>query len=239
MACDVTLCKDDEWLLWSPAMSMLSTSPARASTLFSTKLAMSGASATDPVIVHTRLSRQTPSPASSPASSLRSSSAELSKKRKSSPAAPGPPGLPRDVKRLRATPSKGPKRKSSSRSVSRQGSPSPEPIYRSSRSRSTSLFPPSDPETPKPPPRRWRTDEDGVPGPDHLSSEAVVQKLMKSYKTCASIHCPLNFLTSLQSSGIPPTHTTSRLTHTPQITPWLNSNTQMVARPRGTTFALH
>ncbi|EAU93345.2 histone-lysine N-methyltransferase [Coprinopsis cinerea okayama7 len=54
-------------------------------------------------------------------------------------------------------------------------------IYRNSRSRSTSAFPSSDSETPifK---RQWRTDESGDPGSNHLSSEDVVKKLMKSYK---------------------------------------------------------
>lgn len=184
---------------------MLSTSPTRCSTdhsFFSaSKLSMVGASTSSAVVVTTRLTRRpstTRSTSSSASSSLTSSpassSVDLPKKRKSSPPQPGPSAfteLPREVKRLRATPKrdKGPKRKTSSkassRAASRQVSTSPEPIYRSSRSRSTSLFPHSDPDlSPKRPPRRWCTDEDGTPGPDHLSSEMVVKKLMKSYKTC-------------------------------------------------------
>ncbi|KAJ3514934.1 hypothetical protein NLJ89_g2077 [Agrocybe chaxingu] len=94
------------------------------------------------------------------------------------------------VKRLRTTSNKekGPKRKTgtsknSSRANSRQCSlpPSPEPIYRKSRSRSTSRFPAGDSDGPVIL-RRWRTDEDGTPGDSVLSSEMVVKKLMKSYK---------------------------------------------------------
>ena len=72
----------------------------------------------------------------------------------------------------------------SSRTHSRQQTlaPSPEPIYRSSRSRSTSCFPSaSDFPIQR---RRWCVDDDGTPGPRHLSSEMVVKKLMKTYKGC-------------------------------------------------------
>lgn len=72
----------------------------------------------------------------------------------------------------------------SSRTQSRQQTlaPSPEPIYRSSRSRSTSCFPStSDFPIQR---RRWCVDDDGTPGPRHLSSEMVVKKLMKTYKGC-------------------------------------------------------
>ncbi|KIL71110.1 hypothetical protein M378DRAFT_156064 [Amanita muscaria Koide BX008] len=59
--------------------------------------------------------------------------------------------------------------------------PSPEPIYRSSRSRSSSSFPPSYTYPPVQR-RRWSVDDDGTPGPRHLSSEMVVKRLMKTYK---------------------------------------------------------
>ena len=72
-----------------------------------------------------------------------------------------------------------------SRTHSRQQTlaPSPEPIYRSSRSRSTSCFPSiRDFQFQR---RRWCVDDDGTPGPRHLSSETVVKRLMKTYKGCA------------------------------------------------------
>ncbi|PPQ90422.1 hypothetical protein CVT25_014940 [Psilocybe cyanescens] len=138
---------------------------------------------------------------SSPVSSVQSSSLSTSpspqKKRKSLPAsgpAAGPSDLPRAVKRLRtaSTNKQKPKKsraasssQSSSRATSRHETapPSPEPLYCSSRSRSTSLFPPTM-EIPNPVrERRWCTDENGDPGASHLSSEAVVKRLMKSYKS--------------------------------------------------------
>ena len=187
-------------------------SPSRSSTdldFFSpSKLSKSGASATSTVVVTTRLARRpvvTPHrtssaspPSSSPYSSLSSSpaaSSPIPKKRKSLPAglSPGGSELPRDVKRLRTASSnqKPTKRKtksscqSSSRASSRPRTlpPSPEPIYRSSRSRSTSTFNLQEGGTAARK-RRWCTDEDGVPGPNHLSSEMVVKRLMKSYKAC-------------------------------------------------------
>ncbi|KAF8198985.1 histone-lysine N-methyltransferase [Pholiota molesta] len=197
---------------------MLSTPPTRSASdhsfFSSSKISKQGASATSPVHVTTRLtcvpivqrsSSSTTSSQSMPASSSPPSSLDLSlssassnglKKRKSRPPelSTGLSDLPRDVKRLRASPNKqkAPARKSnsssknSSRAASRHNTlpPSPEPIYRSSRSRSTSLFPASETETPKTKKhRRWATDEDGTPGESHLSSEMVVKRLMKSYKT--------------------------------------------------------
>ena len=186
-------------------------SPSRSSTdldFFSpSKLSKSGASATSTVVVTTRLARRpvvTPhrtssaSPPSSPYSSLSSSpaaSSPIPKKRKSLPTglSPGGSELPRDVKRLRTAsatqkPTKR-KTKSSCQSSSRASSrprtlpSSPEPIYRSSRSRSTSTFNLQEGGTAARK-RRWCTDEDGAPGPNHLSSEMVVKRLMKSYKAC-------------------------------------------------------
>lgn len=174
------------------------------------KVPKSGASTTSTVVVTTRLARRPVStprsvdrtsslspPSSSPYSSLTSSPVTSpptpQKKRKSLPAGLSAVSsdLPREVKRLRtASTNEKPtrrKKKSSSQSSSRSGSrpstlpPSPEPIYRSSRSRSTSTFNHPEEATSK---RRWCTDEDGTPGPDHLSSEMVVKRLMKSYKAC-------------------------------------------------------
>ncbi|KAH9487179.1 Histone-lysine N-methyltransferase, H3 lysine-79 specific [Psilocybe cubensis] len=160
----------------------------------------------------TRLPRNPPPPRSSSATSTHSSQSPVSsslsaspspqKKRKSLPAAappaPGPSEPPRPVKRLRTTsaapaakqkPKKKPKAassKASSRATSRNETapPSPEPLYCSSRSRSTSLFPPTLDPLPNPVrERRWITDENGDPGDHHLSSEAVVKRLMKKYKS--------------------------------------------------------
>ena len=71
-----------------------------------------------------------------------------------------------------------------SRASSRHN-PSPEPIYRIHRSRSTSQLPILDSETQcslfK---RRWRTEQHGNPGDGFLGSEDIVRRLVKSYKTC-------------------------------------------------------
>ncbi|KAG7090656.1 hypothetical protein E1B28_009755 [Marasmius oreades] len=124
------------------------------------------------------------SPFSSPLSSPPSSDAPSRnprKKRKSSE--PGPstaPALPRPVKKLRRDKQlkkkRGPSRESSPEDLA---VPSPLPIYRSSRSRSTSSF---TPVTPTVQPRRWTEMQDGDPGPAHMSPEEVVRRLMKSYK---------------------------------------------------------
>ena len=114
------------------------------------------------------------------------------RKRKSSPLSAAP--LPREVKRLRATASgsdrprkraHNPSSKHTSRGSSPEGDlpPSPQPIYRSSRSRSSSLYPALDSEAPIPK-RAWLTDADGEPDSWHLSSEMVVKRLMRSYKAC-------------------------------------------------------
>jgi len=71
-----------------------------------------------------------------------------------------------------------------SRASSRHN-PSPEPIYRIHRSRSTSQLPILDSGTQcslfK---RRWRTEQHGNPGDGFLGSEDIVRRLVKSYKTC-------------------------------------------------------
>ncbi|KAN0101057.1 S-adenosyl-L-methionine-dependent methyltransferase [Tylopilus felleus] len=71
---------------------------------------------------------------------------------------------------------------SSSREESRQGSvPLEEPIYRSDRSRSTSVFPPPDPDNV--PATEWWSTEDGSPGEGFVSAADVVCRLAKSYKS--------------------------------------------------------
>ncbi|KAF8060921.1 histone-lysine N-methyltransferase [Lyophyllum atratum] len=187
---------------------MLSTPPPRPSSsdlsFFSSSKVSNAIASTSSVVVKTRIThrpalpqqRSSPvsRPQSTPSSCLDSSplsSPPSLKKRKSSP--PEVADLPREVKRLRASvPKKAGRQrkhpsthssKHNSRAPSRQESlpPSPEPIYRSSRSRSTSLFPGWDDDAP-PIPRKWICSRDGEPGPSHLSSEMVVKRLMKSYK---------------------------------------------------------
>ncbi|KDQ54976.1 hypothetical protein JAAARDRAFT_134579 [Jaapia argillacea MUCL 33604] len=63
-------------------------------------------------------------------------------------------------------------------SLPRTMAPTPEPIFRSSRSRSTSAFP----STETPVPRPCSITETGSPGPSFLSCEDVVKRLMRSYK---------------------------------------------------------
>ncbi|KAG5646907.1 hypothetical protein DXG03_001983 [Asterophora parasitica] len=186
---------------------MLSTPPSRPSSsdlgFFSSSKSSNSVASSSTVVVKTRITHQpAPAPhrrvpaappkslsASPTSSSPLSSPPSLKRRKSSSPAVVEPP---REVKRLRA---EGPNKsykprktssttssKSASRASSRQGSlpPSPEPIYRTSRSRSTSQFPGIEDGPPQT--RTWITSEDGVPGPSHLSSEKVVKRLMKSYK---------------------------------------------------------
>ncbi|KAG6919463.1 hypothetical protein DXG01_005722 [Tephrocybe rancida] len=146
---------------------------------------------TAPPLQHRSFSSPNPSPATSSAPSSPLSTPPSIKKRKSSP--PPEVELPREVKRLRATaPGKpGRSRKhpsaASSRHVSRASSttesrpPSPEPIYRGSRSRSVSAYPGWDDDGPVPR-RNWIANTGGVPGEKHWSSEQTVRRLMKSYK---------------------------------------------------------
>lgn len=149
---------------------MLSSPSTRSSSDLSffsqSKSSKSGASTTSPVVVTTRLAKRP---------------------------VPGPSDVPRQVKKHRTAPAKEAlsKRKNNtslknpSRPASRQRTlpPSPEPIYRSSRSRSTSLFPGPELETDTHK-RRWCSNENGIPGETHLSSEMVVKRLMRSYKSC-------------------------------------------------------
>jgi hypothetical protein len=92
---------------------------------------------------------------------------------------------------------------SSSRTQSRQRSETLdiESIYRSSRSRSTSTFPPADPLHHR---QLWIT-EDGSPGENFVSAASVVTILSRSYKTCKNpcVTCkPHSNLYSLQISRI-------------------------------------
>ncbi|KAJ7232841.1 S-adenosyl-L-methionine-dependent methyltransferase [Mycena haematopus] len=116
-----------------------------------------------------------PSPVSSPPRKRKSASLG------SMPDAP----LPRGVKRL-----KGDKPRKSAvsslklvqRASSQQKTqpPSPEPIYRSSRSRSTSHFASFETETPIIR-RCWVAEGDGGPDPAHFSSEKAVAMLLRTY----------------------------------------------------------
>jgi H3 lysine-79-specific histone-lysine N-methyltransferase len=186
---------------------MLSSAPCSSSdlTFFSpSKNTKSGSSPISSVTVTTRLTRrafpsQSRSCTTSSSPSARSSPVsnpplKLSRKRKSlHPEVPSISAssskLPLAVKRLRTD---APKEKvlrrnsSSSKNSSRASShrlSSPEPIYRSERSRSISLLHSND-SVANFSSRRWVTDELGTPGENHLSSEAVVKQLMKSYKAC-------------------------------------------------------
>ncbi|KAJ7480031.1 histone-lysine N-methyltransferase, partial [Mycena galericulata] len=120
----------------------------------------------------------TSSPVSSPPRKRKSASLES--------AADSELALPREVKRLRgdkprkravSTPKLAPRASSQQKTLP----PSPEPIYRSSRSRSTSHFTPGG-ENETPVLRRsWFTEEDGGPDPAHFSSEKAVAMLLRTY----------------------------------------------------------
>lgn len=112
-----------------------------------------------------------------------SASASSSSKRQRAPTLVDPPRVARPGKiKKRATTSTRTSR-SSSRGESRQRSVAlDEPIYRSDRSRSTSAFPPPA----KVLAREWWSIEDGSPGDGFVSAADVVQRLVKTYKTCES-----------------------------------------------------
>ncbi|KAJ7293938.1 S-adenosyl-L-methionine-dependent methyltransferase [Mycena rebaudengoi] len=133
----------------------------------------------------------TPSPLSSPPTSSPVSSPPQKRKSTSLGSLPDETesSLPREVKRLRAD--KPRKRAVSTSKLAARASsqlkalpPSPEPIYRSSRSRSTSHFTAIDNETPVIR-RRWAAEEDGGPDPAHFSSEKAVAMLLRTYCACA------------------------------------------------------
>lgn len=148
----------------------------------------------------------TPSPLSSPPTSSPVSSPPQKRKSTSLGSLPDETesSLPREVKRLRAD--KPRKRAVSTSKLAARASsqlkalpPSPEPIYRSSRSRSTSHFTAIDNETPVIR-RRWAAEEDGGPDPAHFSSEKAVAMLLRTYCACAchllksaSMSCDLAF----------------------------------------------
>jgi len=96
--------------------------------------------------------------------------------------------LPSQLKRLRTTDP--PQKRSSSATPSRGSSrprtlaPSPEPIYRSSRSHSMLTCPHAD----SPTPRQYWIEEGGEPGRQFISSELVVKSVMRSYKACLYFH---------------------------------------------------
>ncbi|KAF8213808.1 S-adenosyl-L-methionine-dependent methyltransferase [Mycena galopus ATCC 62051] len=129
-------------------------------------------------------------PRSTASSPLSSPSPVSSPPRKRKSASLGPmhdpdAPLPRGVKKLK---SDKPRKSvvSSFKLVQRASSqqktqpPSPEPIYRGSRSRSTSHFTSVDSETPVIR-RCWVAEEDGGPDPAHFSSEKAVAMLLRTY----------------------------------------------------------
>ncbi|KAJ6573890.1 histone-lysine N-methyltransferase [Mycena vulgaris] len=128
----------------------------------------------------------TSSPLSSPPTSSPVSSPPRKRKSASLGTVPGSESaLPREVKRLRgdkprkravSTPKLAPRASSQQKTLP----PSPEPIYRTSRSRSTSHFTSIESETPVIR-RCWFADEDGGPDPAHFSSEKAVAMLLRTY----------------------------------------------------------
>jgi hypothetical protein len=155
------------------------------------------------------------------------------------PSSPVTPNLPRAVKRLRASvprPHASRRRAtSSSRTSSRASSRRPsslEPIYRSDRSRSASIFPSNDSLSP-PCNRRWATGEDGTPGKQHLTSEEVVLKLIKSYKPCRYfLHASRKLFIFSQILLILTTLTTSHSSPIQTAILLSNWNTQIMEHPK-------
>ena len=189
---------------WSAMFSSVSCSTSDLGFFSQSKTAKTGASTVSAVTVTTRVARRaidlkcdgTPNSQSHFPGNLPSSqSAPRSgsqRKRKFLPldtSSHVSPNLPRAVKRLRTSDStqrasRGRAGSTSSRTSSHRPS-STEPIYRSDRSRSASLYPSSD-SLSLLCNRRWITDDDGIPGKNLESSEMVVKKLMKSYRACMS-----------------------------------------------------
>lgn len=109
-------------------------------------------------------------------------SASSSSKRQRAPTlvhGPGRATRPRKIKKRASTSAR--TSASSSRGGSRQRSDAlDETIYRSDRSRSTSVFPsPAKAHT-----REWWSIEDGSPGDGFVSAADVVRGLAKTYKSC-------------------------------------------------------
>ncbi|KAF4605662.1 Nucleosomal histone H3-Lys79 methylase [Pleurotus pulmonarius] len=158
---------------------------------FSSSKAKSSKPVTPSVVVTTRrrlatrtptLTTQPPAHVAEVTTTILSSNMKKRKAPSTAKAPDGPSSL--SVKRLK-TEEQPRKRassssKASSRASSRQNTlpPSPEPIYRSSRSRSTSTFPHDEERASA---RQWVTAEEGTPGPAFWSSEAVVKRLMRTY----------------------------------------------------------
>lgn len=127
------------------------------------------------------------SPLSSPNSGKKRKSASTSPNREPKRSRPSAPSINNPKKRASKS-----SQKHSSRVPSRQQTlqPSPEPIYRTSRSRSTSAFHAYDDDVPIIS-RNWVTDDEGIlDTSSHLSSEKVVRDLHKSYKACKSLSPP-------------------------------------------------
>ncbi|KAJ7743880.1 histone-lysine N-methyltransferase [Mycena metata] len=144
-------------------------------------------STTPPSSSPPHIKSNTSSPLSSPATSSPLSSPSRKRKSASIESISGSDSLPRDVKRLRgekprkravSAPKLAPRASSQAKTLP----PSPEPIYRSSRSRSGSHFTSIESEPPAIP-RCWAADEDGGPEPDpaHFSSEKAVAMLLRTY----------------------------------------------------------
>ncbi|KAJ7725529.1 histone-lysine N-methyltransferase [Mycena maculata] len=135
---------------------------------------------------HATTKSTTSSPLSSPPTSSPTSSPPRKRKSASMGSMYDPDSaLPRDVKRLRgdkprkravSTPKLAPRASSQQKTLPS----SPEPIYRSSRSRSASHFTPGESET-LVVQCCWAADEDGGPDPAHFSSEKAVALLLRTY----------------------------------------------------------
>ncbi|KAF8554538.1 DOT1-domain-containing protein [Imleria badia] len=112
-------------------------------------------------------------------------SASSSSKRQRTPSlvdAPQRVTRPRKIKKRASTSAY--TSESSSREQSRQRSVAlDEPIYRSDKSRSTSVFPSVFPPPVKVLTREWRSIDDGSPGDGFVSAADVVRRLVRSYKT--------------------------------------------------------
>ncbi|KAJ7031517.1 histone-lysine N-methyltransferase [Mycena alexandri] len=159
-----------------------------SSTTTTTRVIVRKVHSTPPSSSPPRIKSNTSSPLSSPATSSPLSSPSRKRKSASLDSISGSDlALPRDVKRLRgdkprkravSAPKLAPRASSQSKTLP----PSPEPIYRSSRSRSGSHFTSIESDSPAIP-RCWAADEDGGPDPDpaHFSSEKAVAMLLRTY----------------------------------------------------------
>jgi len=226
-------------------LSSVSCSSSDLSFFSPSKTAKTGALAPSSVTVTTRVAcraikstdEETTSHPRFPASLQSISPTYTPKKRKSlEPTSPVSSNLPRAVKRLRSSVPTSGRRAPSSRTSSRASSRRPsslEPIYRSDRSRSASIFPSNHSHAPFGN-KRWATDEDGTPGKRHLSSEDVVLKLMKSYKACWYFLCPFKELLNFsQISLILTTMTTSHSNPIQTVILLSNWSTQITEHPKG------